>query len=52
MSRLAQGGRIERDHPIQFFFNGQSYWGFKGDTLASALLANRVMTVALSLIPM
>lgn len=48
MSRLAQGGRIARDHPIQFFFNGQSYWGFKGDTLASALLANRVMTVARS----
>lgn len=36
------GGLIERDHPISFTFDGQSYTGFQGDTLASALMANGV----------
>ncbi|RFB78790.1 sarcosine oxidase subunit alpha family protein [Methylovirgula sp. 4M-Z18] len=40
--RTASGGRIDRAKPISFTFDGQSYQGFKGDTLASALLANGV----------
>ncbi len=39
--RLSSGGRlIDRDQPVSFTFNGKSFKGFKGDTLASALLAN------------
>ena len=33
------GGRIDRDRPLAFRFNGAPYTGFAGDTLASALLA-------------
>ncbi len=46
--RLAQGGRIERTRPLAFTFDGVSYQGFNGDTLASALLANGVRLVARS----
>ncbi len=38
--RLPQGGRIDRDAPLSFTFDGRHYTGYKGDTLASALLAN------------
>jgi len=38
--RLANGGRIDRRQPLQFSFDGKSYSGFAGDTLASALLAS------------
>ncbi len=48
MSRLASGGRIDRSRPLRFTFNGRSYAGFAGDTLASALLANDVRVVARS----
>ncbi len=48
MSRLATGGQIDRSQPIHFRFNGKSYRGFEGDTLASALLANGVLMVARS----
>lgn len=41
MTRLL-GGLIDRTQPIQFQFNGKTYGGFAGDTLASALLANDV----------
>ena len=40
--RTATGGRIDRSQPIRFTFDGKSYTGFKGDSLASALLANGV----------
>jgi len=40
--RLAQGGRIDRARPLGFTFDGRSYQGFAGDTLASALLAHGV----------
>lgn len=40
--RIAAGGRIDRSQPICFTFDGRSYTGFKGDTLASALLANGI----------
>ncbi|APH53304.1 Sarcosine oxidase alpha subunit [Granulibacter bethesdensis] len=40
--RLPQGGRIRRDKPLSFTFDGKTYQGAQGDTLASALLANGV----------
>ena len=43
--RLPEGGRIDRGRPLRFTFNGRQYGGFAGDTLASALLANRVSVV-------
>jgi len=46
--RLADGGRIDRDKPLSFSFNGHRYRGFAGDTLASALLANGVHFVGRS----
>ena len=36
------GGRIDRSRPVRFTFDGVSYSGYAGDTLASALLANGV----------
>src|SRR5699024_418009 len=36
------GGRIDRDNPLRFTFNGVDYQGYRGDTLASALLAHGV----------
>lgn len=47
-NRIAEGGQIDRSSPIQFSFNGKQYSGFKGDTLASALLANGVRVVSRS----
>jgi len=38
--RLASGGEIDRNTPVAFSFDGRSYEGCAGDTLASALLAN------------
>ena len=38
--RLPVGGRIDRERPVRFSFDGERYSGFAGDTLASALLAN------------
>ena len=38
--RIKDGGKIQRDIKIPFIFNGKTYFGYKGDTLASALLAN------------
>jgi len=46
--RLREGGRIERDRPLSFTFNGKRYAGYAGDTLASALMANGVFVVARS----
>ncbi len=46
--RLAEGGRIDRGHSLDFTFNGKRYTGYAGDTLASALLANGVMLVGRS----
>lgn len=36
------GRLIDRSKPLSFEFDGDSYTGFQGDTLASALLANGV----------
>jgi len=46
--RLNSGGRIDRSKPLRFTFNGKSYQGYAGDTLASALLANGVRIVGRS----
>ena len=46
--RLTQGGRIKRNQPVNFTFDGRSMQGFQGDTLASALLANSVRLLARS----
>jgi sarcosine oxidase subunit alpha len=46
--RLTAGGRIARDEPLTFRFDGVEYQGYRGDTLASALLANGVHQAATS----
>ncbi len=46
--RTSSGGRIRRDQPIRFSFDGRQFTGYAGDTLASALLANGVHLVARS----
>ncbi len=46
--RLPFGGRIDRSHRVTFRFNGKPYQGYKGDTLASALIANGVFLTARS----
>ncbi|MEU1260339.1 sarcosine oxidase subunit alpha family protein [Streptomyces chartreusis] len=42
-------GRIHRDEPLTFTFDGTEYQGFRGDTLASALLANGVIQAGTSI---
>ncbi len=46
--RLEKGGLINRNKKISFTFNGKKYFGYEGDTLASALLANGVHLVGRS----
>ena len=46
--RTAAGGQLDRARPIRFTFDGCSYTGLSGDTLASALLANGVHRVGRS----
>ncbi len=46
--RLKQGGLINRNKKISFKFNGKKYFGYEGDTLASALIANGVHLVGRS----
>ena len=48
MSRLAQGGLIDRGRPLAFSFDGRTLGGYAGDTLASALVANGVRLVGRS----
>ncbi|NMM45343.1 sarcosine oxidase subunit alpha family protein [Rhodospirillaceae bacterium KN72] len=48
MSRIDGFGRIDRSKPLSFTFDGKTYQGFEGDTLASALLANGVSLVGRS----
>jgi sarcosine oxidase subunit alpha len=45
---LPEGGAIDRASRLQFTFNGHSLSGYRGDTLASALLANGVQLVGRS----
>lgn len=46
--RLNSKGLINRDKAVSFTFDGASYSGFEGDTVASALLANDVRLMARS----
>jgi len=46
--RTTNGGQIDRSKSISFTFDGKLYRGYKGDTLASALLANGVHLVGRS----
>ena len=46
--RLTSGGLIDRGRTLDFSFDGKSYQGHAGDTLASALLANGVRLVGRS----
>ncbi|MGW1321138.1 sarcosine oxidase subunit delta family protein [Streptomyces antibioticus] len=41
-------GLVHRDEPLTFHFDGTAYQGFRGDTLASALLANGVVRTGTS----
>ena len=47
-NRLNNGGLIDRTAPLSFRFDGKNFLGFKGDTLASALVANGVKLVGRS----
>ena len=46
--RIRNKGRINRSKPVRFTFDGKSYEGYEGDTLASALIANGVRLVGRS----
>ncbi len=46
--RTTNGGRVDRTQRLRFSFDGRSYEGLAGDTLASALLANGVHLVGRS----
>jgi methylglutamate dehydrogenase subunit C len=46
--RIDGKGLIDRARPMSFYFDGRSYRGFHGDTLASALLASGVRLVGRS----
>ena len=47
-NRKAAGGYIDRQQPLDFSFNGKALKGYRGDTLASALLANDVHLIGRS----
>lgn len=47
-NRLERGGTIDRSQPLTFTYNGRSMTGFRGDTVASALIANGVRVVGRS----
>ena len=46
--RVKTGKVIDETYRVSFKFNGKTYYGFQGDTLASALLANDVHLVGRS----
>ena len=46
--RLQNIGLINREKKLSFKFNGKNYYGYEGDTLASALIANGVHLVGRS----
>ena len=48
VTRLDEGGLIDRDKNLRFSWDGRSYQGFQGDTLASALMANGETVLARS----
>ncbi len=46
--RIDGKGRIDRTRPVTFTFDGKAYPAYRGDTLASALIANDVRLVGRS----
>ena len=46
--RVKASNFIDETTKISFKFNGKTYYGFKGDTLASALISNNVHLVGRS----
>ena len=46
--RVNSSEYIDETTSVSFKFNGKTYYGFKGDTLGSALLANNVHLVGRS----
>ena len=46
--RVKSSEYIDETTRVSFKFNGKTYYGFKGDTLASALIANDVHLVGRS----
>jgi methylglutamate dehydrogenase subunit C len=46
--RIDGKGLVDRTKPVRFRFDGKDYAGYKGDTLASALIANEVRLVGRS----
>ena len=46
--RLEKGGLIDRTKIIGFNWDGKKYFGFQGDTLASALIANNIKVIGRS----
>ena len=46
--RINKNNFIDQTTRISFKFNGQKLFGYKGDTLASALLANNIHLVGRS----
>ena len=46
--RLENIGLVNRNKKLSFKFNGKNYYGYEGDTLASALIANGVHLVGRS----
>ncbi|MTI08384.1 sarcosine oxidase subunit alpha family protein [Curvivirga aplysinae] len=46
--RLPSKGRLNREKLISFTFDGKTYFGYEGDTIASALMANDVSVVGRS----
>ena len=46
--RVKSSKLVDETYKVSFKFNGKEYFGFKGDTLASALLANDVHLVGRS----
>jgi NADPH-dependent 2,4-dienoyl-CoA reductase/sulfur reductase-like enzyme len=46
--RVDTGHGVDRSKAVSFKFDTKTYWGFEGDTLASALLANGVKVVGRS----
>ena len=46
--RLENVGLINRNKKISFKFNNKKYYGYEGDTLASALIANGVHLIGRS----
>jgi sarcosine oxidase subunit alpha len=46
--RTAQGGRVDRNQPVQFSLDGHTFTGLAGDTVAATLLAHGKHLVARS----